>query len=199
MEDLVKKAENYAEGKVNEVLTLAIEQAYIDGYRDGYKDCEEEISVDLSCEEVEYVDLGLPSGTLWAKDYMKEENGNILLYMTHGEANCLNIPTQEQWDELKRVCVFEKKTAKDFQGSEYLTKLKILAPNGAILIFDTTGYFTTEYKHNRSVNFWLKDDSEESFKKNAVKLDYWMKIDDDREIEDIFCGYKLPVRLVKQK
>lgn len=115
MEDLVKKAENYAEGKVNEVLTLAIEQAYIDGYRDGYKDCEEEISVDLPCEEVEYVDLGLPSGTLWAKDYMKEENGNILLYMTHGEANCLNIPTQEQWDELKRVCVFEKKLQKTFK------------------------------------------------------------------------------------
>ena len=50
-------------------MDKAIAQAYADGYRNGYKDREEEIPVDLRDNKTEYVDLGLPSGTLWSTDY----------------------------------------------------------------------------------------------------------------------------------
>lgn len=99
--EITERAGNYAEGKANEAITKAIAQAYADGYRDGYKDREEEIPVDLRDNKTEYVDLGLPSGTLWSNDYEKE-NGETL-YLPYGEAanmrflrknngmNCLNI------------------------------------------------------------------------------------------------------------
>ena len=64
MEELKVKASNYAEENVLEVLKEAFAKVFADGYRDGYKDCKEEIPVDLSDDEVDYVDLGLPSGTL---------------------------------------------------------------------------------------------------------------------------------------
>ena len=66
MKELIEVANNYAENKTNEVLTSAIAQAYADGYKDGYRDREEEIPVDIRFKKTEYVDLGLPSGTLWA-------------------------------------------------------------------------------------------------------------------------------------
>ena len=52
----------------------------------------------------EYVDLGLPSGTLW-KDTNESVNGTI--YFTHARAMALfgdNVPTKEQFDELDSLC-----------------------------------------------------------------------------------------------
>ena len=50
---------------------------------------------------INYVNLGLPSGTLW-----KVENEDCGL-ITFDQANKLyqnNIPTKEQWEELKKIC-----------------------------------------------------------------------------------------------
>ena len=66
MKELDNISANYAAGKANEAIDKAIAQAYADGYRDGYKDREEEIPVDFSDKKTGYIDLGLPSGTLWA-------------------------------------------------------------------------------------------------------------------------------------
>ena len=60
MEKLNERAANYAAEKVNELLAKAIAKAYADGYRDGYKECAEDYDIDLY-EDVEFVDLGLPS------------------------------------------------------------------------------------------------------------------------------------------
>ena len=73
MMELREKAENYAVGKANAAMDKAIAQAYADGYRDGYKDREDEIPVDLRDNKMEFVDLGLPSGTLWAKEFETTE------------------------------------------------------------------------------------------------------------------------------
>ena len=81
MKELENFAANYSAGKANEAIDKAIAQAYADGYRDGYKDREEEIPVDLRDNKTEYVDLGLPSGTLWATDFEKEDSV-IVIYPT---------------------------------------------------------------------------------------------------------------------
>lgn len=199
MEDIVKRAENYAEGKVNEVLTQVITKAYLEGYQDGYRDCEAKHSVDILNEEgvedddVEYVDLELPSGTLWAKDYKTDDN-NTRIYMPHSEANSLSIPTKEQWDELNRVCRFEKER---YQSGS-LKKLKIVGPNGRILIFNVTGrFFTDSIEDTLECYMWLKDESNESSDKNAVRFNEYSKREEGN-ISHYFSGYKLPVRLVKQ-
>ena len=77
--ELIERAQTYAVQKTDELITKAIEQAYIDGYRDGYKDRENEIPVVLTDGNVEYVDLGLPSKTLWSTDYVKEKDSILYL------------------------------------------------------------------------------------------------------------------------
>ena len=76
MIELKEKAGIYAEENVINVLKEAFAKVYADGYRDGYRDCKENVSVNLHFCNTEYVDLGLPSGTLWSTDYEKE-NGSL--------------------------------------------------------------------------------------------------------------------------
>ena len=73
MNELQEKAENYAAEKMNELMVKAIAKAYADGYRDGYKECAEDYDIDLY-EDVEFVDLGLPSGLLWSSKYRIDED-----------------------------------------------------------------------------------------------------------------------------
>lgn len=192
MKDLKMKAESYAEGKINEILSQAVVQAYMDGYRDGYNDCENSIPTNLLDNQTEFVDLGLPSGTLWAKDYEKESDE--VLYLSHGDANSLNIPTEEQWDELNRECRFELDKFPD----NNLKKLKVVGPNGNILTFNCTGMFRSDHKENMyKFCMWLKDESNESSNKNAIIFSAYSKREEGN-ISQCFSGYKLPVRLVKQ-
>ena len=103
MEELNVLANSYAEENVINVLKESFAKVYADGYRDGYKAREEEFPVDLCENETEFIDLGLPSGTLWASDY--ERDGDDVAYLPYGKAVSLNIPTEalargvcEKWE-----------------------------------------------------------------------------------------------------
>ena len=76
MTELLDRADKYAAGKANAIIDKAIAQAYVDGYRDGYKDKENEIPVDFRGIMTEFIDLGLPSGTLWSCDFEKEKEND---------------------------------------------------------------------------------------------------------------------------
>jgi hypothetical protein len=102
MKELKELSINYATEKTNEVMFNTIAQAYADGYRKGYKDREDEIPVNLRDGNTEYIDLGLPSGTLWAKDF--EKDGGNTLFVPYTQAKRYNIPTREQWEELVNCC-----------------------------------------------------------------------------------------------
>jgi len=68
-----------------------------------------------------YVDLGLPSKTLWRD---KNEMGGLMSYdqATSKFRNCL--PTYEQWEELKSQCKWER-NGRDF---------KVIGPNGMSIV-----------------------------------------------------------------
>lgn len=66
-------AKKYAEGKINDILNQAIIDAYSAGYNVGYQDGYKKAEKETILEEMKYVDLGLPSGTFWASDYIKTE------------------------------------------------------------------------------------------------------------------------------
>ena len=93
MIELKEKASSYAEENVLEVLKEAFAKVYADGYRDGYKDREGEIPVDLRTNQTKYIDLGLPSGTLWSTDYEKE--GDEVKYLRFSESLNYDIPTEK--------------------------------------------------------------------------------------------------------
>lgn len=197
------KATSYAEGKANEFIKKAIAQAYADGYQDGYNDREAEIPVDLRDNKTEYVDLGLPSGTLWAADYEKV-NGEIL-YLTYGKAQEYSIPTEEQWKELMNCCRWEYDRdgdrSQEMQSQEF-DWAKCIGPNGNILTFNLTGIITAdEFSNRRIIVFWLKDESDNIEKKTGLiykETNYPGEPHRGNKTQSKeFSGYHLAVRLVK--
>lgn len=191
MKELIEVANNYAENKTNEVLTSAIAQAYADGYKDGYRDREEEIPVDIRFNTTEYVDLGLPSGTMWAKEF--EQNGDNVQYFPYCEASSLPLPTEEQWNELLSLCKWEFTYVND-----YTRKYDCIGPNGKVITFKSHGFHKVDgiKEQGERIYFWLNDPSEEPDKK-VVYMFY-----DRGEIKTIsksFMGFKYPVRLVRVK
>lgn len=197
MEELREKANSYVEENVNNVLKEAFAKVYADGYRDGYKDGKGKISIDLQDGESKYVDLGLPSGTKWSSDYEKDDDNRI--YLPYGKAELLNIPTQGQWEELIDSCEWEFK----IDNYNDLVEARCVGPNGNVIVFSHTGKKNySELTEEWEVFFWIKDNKEGN-NKNAVHMFNRGKQNKQKngttDIDDLFCGYKLPVRLVKSK
>ena len=196
--NISEKADKYAEGKANEAITRAIAQAYMDGYRDGYNDREQEIPEDLRENGVENVDLGLPSGTLWSSDYLKED-GKIV-FLPHGKAVKMKIPSEEQLNELLNYCRFEYSIHPNYYS---LINAKCIGPNGNVLYFYSMGMIKSNYRcDDGEVHFWIKSDNgglEKPHVKiyNPGKEDMPFKNRPVIETVSLFTGYKLPVRLVR--
>lgn len=196
MKEIKEVSINYATEKTNEVLVNAIAQAYADGYRDGYKDREADIPVDLLSSQTEFVDLGLPSGTLWSGDFLKVNDKREYLPFSKAESLC--IPTEEQWNELLDICKWEF----DIDRSYDLCEARCVGPSGNSLRFERTGKQNiNSHSETWEVFFWIKD-TKEGFEKNAVHMYNGGKKlqskNSKTEIESFFSGYKLPVRLVKK-
>ena len=183
--ELIEKASNYAEENVINVLKEAFAKVYADGYRDGYKDREEEITVDFRDNKTEFVDLGLPSGTLWSCDYEKSIDG--LLYLTNEKAVELNIPTINQCYELYNSCVFS------FRDNV----VYCVGPNGNHLTFRPTGYKEIDaITFSKIVYFWINnEDTDHKVMAAAIGClnNPW------KDTRQMFPGYKLPIRLVRSK
>ena len=181
--ELREKAENYAVGKANAAMDKAIAQAYADGYRDGYKDREDEIPVDLRDNKMEFVDLGLPSGTLWAKEFETTENG--FLYLPYVKAKHYNLPTKKQWEELVKYCKW------GWCGKVF----RCTGRNGETIDFPKTGKIDIIFENGGNSYLWLLEDSLDD-ENNAYAYIYNAT---PQEIDSCFMGYKLPIRQVKSK
>lgn len=193
----VDKAKEYAEGKINDALNKVIVQAYMAGYNSGYQDGYDKVVKETSSDDIEYVDLGLPSGTLWSSNYLEGEN-NETIYVLQEKSKAFDIPTVEQWQELVKKCRWE-------QGSERIDHTNgfyhyhdwaiCLGPNGNRIIFEKTGLYEiqTERVRTNEVLFWLKK-GKNSLCNSANITFCTIKITSKSE----FPGYKLPIRLVKK-
>ncbi len=167
MIELTEKAANYAAERSNQVIANALAKAYEDGYREGYRDREEEIPVDLRRNDTEYVDLGLPSGTLWAKDYEREDGK--LQYLPYIKTTDLNLPTEEQWKELFETCMCRNTII-----NGHANGILFIGLNGNSIKFSYERYFegqTLNYGQNYGTHFWLKDGDDGRGK----KLDRYVK------------------------
>ena len=191
----LEQAKKYAEGKANEAITQAIAEAYIEGYKAGYKDREEEIPMDLRDNKTEYVDLGLPSGTLWSADYEKLDGNR--LYLPYEKAKDLKLPTREQWEELKTICKWEY----DIDEGYDFCRCRCVGPNGQILTFERTGrIITSEEEDTWEAFFWIETETH-SNEKGAIHMyndgKFYKKKDGFCGISPNFSGFRLPVRLVR--
>lgn len=188
--EIQERANKYASKKTDEVMIQAIAQAYRDGYQDGYKDCEKEIPIEVQKDKTEFVDLGLPSGTLWAADYEKED-GQIK-YLPYDKASTLSLPTEEQWNELLEMCKWEP------HYSDH--RCDCIGPNGNFISFTPYGYLTSIKILPDYIYFWIIDNDDNTEKKSIWMYFYRNDFLTPKEIMQItrtYSGYSLPVRLVR--
>ena len=194
----VDKAKEYAEGKVIEALSQVVTDAYMSGYDAGYQDGIDKVAKDSSLEETEFVDLGLPSGTLWASDYVKKDDNDMTIYVTQENGADYEIPTYEQFKELMDECKWEQKSEKNWteSGFYYWHDWAIcLGPNGNKITFEKTGLYeaTDSLTRTSEIFFWLNN--KEYFHNNCASITFnSLNIGSEK----MFSGYKLPIRLVKR-
>ena len=146
----------------------------------------------------EYVDLGLPSGTLWKTT---NEPCGLLTYEEAMARYANNLPTKEQWEELIRCCSWT------WTGSGY----KVTAPNKQTLFFSAEGIYFDNKKKNKikegtSGWYWSStqvDISSQSKMTQKIILKnggaWWVvQLDKSgRGIVDVFGIWSCSVRLVK--
>ncbi len=202
MEELKVLANSYAEENVINVLKESFAKVYADGYRDGYKAREEEIPVVFHDNHVEFIDLGLPSGTLWSSDY--ERIDGKLTYHIYEDVEALSIPSVEQCQELLDFCSWVSDISYGINPT--IKKITCVGPNGNKINFGLTGYIKIEdvFRQPTDMAFWTKYEGQNFSNKKAVIISNRDEHNSrcrilKREIRDTFMGYKLPVRLVKTK
>lgn len=193
--DIKERAKHYAEGKAQEAITSAIEQAYADGYSDGMKHRENE-ELELIEQGVKYVDLGLPSGTLWSSSCIRDESKSRRK-LTYIEASKHSIPTKTQFIELCNECVANPYY--DKRNSDNIIRgIKFIGSTGDSIVIE---FMSIDEFHNidktESVCFWLRDNEDEKYKKIAE-----VEVNNGKAkptITNIFMGLRSQIMLVKRR
>lgn len=174
-----------------------LKKAYLSGYEQGKID-----SLTYNIDDVQYVDLGLPSGTLWAGPLTKKKSYDSYKLFSYQDACLLNIPTEEQYKELVENCqlLFEEKGG----NAVYIVgkngkRLQVYTENYVTVLHNPERYLTDVHfkgeKTPKEQNFlWLKSDFENDHAKVAAVI-YNHELHSCKH----FTGFKLPVFLVKSK
>lgn len=189
--DIKTISDNYAAEHASEFLKSAIASAFADGYKQGYQDglnaCPVENS--LSPKGPNFIDLGLPSGTLWADDFLRDNKGNIK-FLTYDEASQYEIPTIDQWTEFIRCT----RMSSEFNEKHNLDFVVHIGTNGNTLKLRTTG--NENDMQDDSIYFVLKNVNDKFEAKTALIFKR-TTTDIRRSSFDRFKGYRFPVLLVK--
>lgn len=91
---------------------------------------------DFNLHSIEWIDLGLPSGTLWAK----EDSGTPLPFNMARNRYSLSLPSKNHAQELKHHCVRS--------WNSHTNRIQFTGPNGNSI------YFSCKEKN---VSYWLKN------------------------------------------
>lgn len=174
------KIDNYAD-EIAKQMRNAVTKAFNAGFQ---------YAQSLALDDNDFVDLGLPSGTKWAKEYLGvtdvSPDGDFFSFV---EAQKLSLPTEEQVEELQKCCTRSLQAEKPgFYG-----------PNGNYICFhhncrmklangDLEGH--GEYLH---YGFWVRSTEDDpyviaTYHRSFAELSC-------RSLDS--CLYKYQVRLVK--
>jgi len=143
---LQEKAEQYAKHCLDR-FKKEIVDAYIEGYCEGSYD-EEQKHAKNKDEDSDFIDLGLPSGTLWREELLHDEDGEIRR-LAYNEARDFSLPTEEQCRELMTKCfLVREKYGITFRGKDN-EELYLTFTDQAE---DSTG------RKDPCIRFWVKGD-----------------------------------------
>lgn len=178
-------------------LNSILSNVYIEGYRNGMMKSHE-----ISLDGVRYIDLGLPSGTLWSLPICAKHQYTYVTYQlaSYLDVSELELPTLEDVMELQKYC----RVITD--GANVSKDVVIVGPNGARI---TIG--SQDYRNNGNPNgvlcrrqgegvnlheskFWIKSE----IKENEVTVGIVSFKEATLASSSHFTGYKLPYLLVKK-
>jgi hypothetical protein len=195
MDTLEGKAAKYLAEHMKEIITEAMAKVYADAYREGYSDCQDSLPCAKETPDEKFIDLGLPSGTLWSRDFLQHEGETT--YLPYVDAKKLDIPTEDQWYELITNCNIQQ-----VSGPQGYECTRIVGLNGNVLTLRGAGYrdFGSNDKQNGGYPvFWLRSTTEENLN-SAIYINFLGNTGKYVvDIQKMFLGYHLPVRLVKSK
>jgi uncharacterized protein (TIGR02145 family) len=88
----------------------------------------------MDINNLQFVDLGLPSGRLWATENIKDENGNEAYFTFDNAVNTFgkNLPSKEDWKEL-----FDNSS---YSWDEERKGYDVTDPNGNSIFLPAAGY-----------------------------------------------------------
>lgn len=184
--------------KRNSLFSEIMEKVYMDGYRQGQIDYAPTVTVD----NVKYMDLGLPSETLWSCAPQYFCYGWHLQLNTYKEAKKLGLPTKEQWEELLTFCDVRNRETVLSDGKIIKHLPTITGPNGEKLGYPVCGNGSVKYmtytlgencEKGRN-KFWLLSEPDEKHCVDVIVFDK-----DVNEYDKHYMGYQLPYFLVKTK
>jgi len=187
LEEVSKK---YAEGKALNVISAAIGQAFKDGYNYGVQEgFFNSKQTKVVIDDIEYVDLALPSGTKWSSKIFepKGKNGKTTSIFTHEEAMKYNIPTVNQFNELIEYCI--KTLRSRLLNNRRQNIVDFVGTNGELITFDfpIIKQGNSYFKLN-DIMFWLKGDSK-SEKEGLCAS--------EKGVVEWFKGSEIPIMLVQ--
>ena len=168
-------ATQYASEISSSTFKKAITDAYIKGYREGILASTGSITVD----ELEYVDLGLPSGTLWSARPLSKD---VYELFSQHEAQNYQLPSEEQVHELIKNTKFYGQIDSNF--------CELLGPSGEHI--SLKGWYIDE----TCVEIWIKGTPDEY---NEAPLLSISRKHGEADIRQEFTGYKHQILLVKNK
>lgn len=131
-----EKAQAFALKKLEGQIE-SLKRAYIEGYNDALK---EHLHLPVVEEGIEYLDMSLPSGTMWSQIIRNDDEFLTEKSVPYNDVKDLEIPTIEDIEELKA-------NTHHYGYSKYVA---YTSKNGEKLCID------------QKVQFWVKTNDEES-------------------------------------
>ena len=88
----------------------------------------------MNVDKLHFIDLGLPSGKLWATANVKDENGNEAYYSFDDAVNAFgkNLPSKDDWKEL-----FDNST---YKWNKKRKGYDVTGPNGNSIFLPAAGH-----------------------------------------------------------
>lgn len=162
----------------------------IENIKETIKDMQASLNKIVNATEMNFVDLGLPSGTLWADRNVCAnipiDSGN---YYTFSDTNKLGVvPTKEQFEELLENCEYAFVKKDGVKGGLFNSKI-----NGNSIFFPAAGYRSDLVAYDVSSGVYCWSSSVKS-----AFLAYSLYFDsDDTRVCACYRGSSQSVRLVK--
>lgn len=144
-------------------------------------------------QQFEYVDLGLPSGTMWATcNVGAKEASNYGMYLSFDEAQKYVCPSEEQIDELVHNTTSVWTSDDDFSGRLFVGK------NGNMIFLPAAGCIVENHLLNDGLcgEYWT-DTPYPNYTNIAYRLYFNSKYVNPNLAH--FCNYRFQVRPVRKK